>query len=823
RDNEGSLYATFKTLNFIACRVEDDSANIIFRGYIVKKLYKHNQMILQMRGIGAVLEWKFFTNSYISAEGDVASVPVGANLVLKDNDEGNPLEWSNDQWHIGDQNKALLIVDNTGSTISKTWDSSAIDVTGQDGQVGNNASTLALDADILELQEDGEFHDVAVEFTIDGDVFPDSTFLQAIEITYRFAMRLDSHNPANGVYGEVALQIKKTTTWKTKRIFVMDLPGVNDQTFWYTDTIRIEGSDAALQTYLDKIVNDYASLKGLRLVSSGNSSGNPALDEFYLHVDYISVEVFYNTSNISPLMAQITDNGVTSVTCNGIADWSTTGVSINDGFFIGENTTKVLSDLSASMGITFSIQSTLTKYIARWYKGTLGIEVLQSIILLEGIHFYEDYINNKIVIISADDFPSSGITLDSTDYEWDWEYEDDCNNYYRVEVYGSASLRVFAYAEDEDVDSPMIKQIIDETIMTVPDAQEVADAQLALWKVKRESIKIPLDGVNEDLQLGTTVELLMGRPTVYGMKSWSDIVSSVIPPGWDIRMTDTDRVHTLNQYINWYVFVESGDNEGTIYRVASSIATQPVQLVLTTTPPLNLIGDVITMYDPDYPIRMIERSKRGIGGIETIIYCGLGHSTIEEEIGSSINYALALAHKAHTYRLISSPLSSSAIITWSDVGGRVTGVEVIITAELVDGQSIDNAIDALILTHKNIASAHHNEPSDLEYSSLWEAITNVAPSKHVTYDAIEALRNSMLGINFFLHQDASADVGGYRLLDIAFPDDAKTEVFNVTVTSDDQEIEQWVTPSGIPELESLMHGIYHMHFHAYRFSGTKDV
>ncbi|KKM87753.1 hypothetical protein LCGC14_1265620, partial [marine sediment metagenome] len=26
RDNEGSLYATFKTLNFIACRVEDDSA-----------------------------------------------------------------------------------------------------------------------------------------------------------------------------------------------------------------------------------------------------------------------------------------------------------------------------------------------------------------------------------------------------------------------------------------------------------------------------------------------------------------------------------------------------------------------------------------------------------------------------------------------------------------------------------------------------------------------------------------------------------------------------------------------------------------------------
>jgi hypothetical protein len=36
-------------------------------------------------------------------------------------------------------------------------------------------------------------------------------------------------------------------------------------------------------------------------------------------------------------------------------------------------------------------------------------------------------------------------------------------------------------------------------------------------------------------------------------------------------------------------------------------------------------------------------------------------------------------------------------------------VESVITAELVDGQSIDLAIDALILTHKNIASAHHTK------------------------------------------------------------------------------------------------------------------
>jgi hypothetical protein len=37
-------------------------------------------------------------------------------------------------------------------------------------------------------------------------------------------------------------------------------------------------------------------------------------------------------------------------------------------------------------------------------------------------------------------------------------------------------------------------------------------------------------------------------------------------------------------------------------------------------------------------------------------------------------------------------------------------VESVITAEIVDGQSIDAAIDALVLTHKNISTAHHTIP-----------------------------------------------------------------------------------------------------------------
>ncbi|KKL76863.1 hypothetical protein LCGC14_2040640, partial [marine sediment metagenome] len=83
--------------------------------------------------------------------------------------------------------------------------------------------------------------------------------------------------------------------------------------------------------------------------------------------------------------------------------------------------------------------------------------------------------------------------------------------------------------------------------------------------------------------------------------------------------------------------------------------------------------------------------------------------------------------------------------------------------------------------------------------------------------------SSALGLELFLHQNASADIGTYRLLSDTFPDDAKTEVFNATITVDDQEVEQWVTIAGGLGLLFLPHGVYHLHYHAYKFSGTKDV
>src|SRR3990167_4384282 len=51
-------------------------------------------------------------------------------------------------------------------------------------------------------------------------------------------------------------------------------------------------------------------------------------------------------------------------------------------------------------------------------------------------------------------------------------------------------------------------------------------------------------------------------------------------------------------------------------------------------------------------------------------------------------------------------------------------VETVITAELVNGQSIDNAIDSLIATHAAIAAAHHTKYTDAE--ALTQAATLIS-------------------------------------------------------------------------------------------------
>lgn len=153
------------------------------------------------------------------------------------------------------------------------------------------------------------------------------------------------------------------------------------------------------------------------------------------------------------------------------------------------------------------------KYLAREFKGCHCIDPLKAVCKLEGAIWVEDHINEKIKVLKPNDFESSGVSL-TTGGVIDWEFEDPSNAVREVHVWGNSHNEVYANAKDPSINSLKSEQIIDERIMTNADAQGVADDRLALHKIKRPSIRIPLSGTNPLLVLGTYVNITFTRPTI---------------------------------------------------------------------------------------------------------------------------------------------------------------------------------------------------------------------------------------------------------------------------------------------------------------------
>ncbi|KKL95359.1 hypothetical protein LCGC14_1855380 [marine sediment metagenome] len=591
REFEGNAYIAWNTLNFRKVRIEDDSSNVIWRGYIVKKTYTHDVFTMHCMGIGIVYQWKNFTQDYILAEGKVKTVNDGAILDLKTDDEdgGDPdFTWTVDEWHL-DRDVGILLYDATDHTFNTaTWTCSAVAVANEETIAGNAASVnTPYDNDAYHGHDHtvANVIDMVQTLTMDGDNIPRTSAIKKIVIDW--AIKIQT---AGIGYAEVRIILDKDgSPYPIGNIIAMGTPLEK----WGYGHVVLEDTDAELLKFLGVDNGNYDEMGGVTVETYYSDF------DLDVWVDHIRVTISYDPIDYGTIMEQVDDNAASSITVTGM-DWDTdTKVQADDLFKFGQNTKQILSDIGNRTGLGIYIQSTLTKYIARHYKGSMCMAVLNGICELEGLHWWEDYVNDRIVVSKEADFVDSAVDLDSTDYEWDWTFEDDGNNYYRVDVFGSASLNIHAFKEDVTIDSPQTFTIINEQIVTMDDAQEVADTKFAELKTKVPSIILTVNGIQTALTVGKTVGLTMVRPTV----------------GAD-----------------------------------------------------------------DYPIRRIQKGKRGLTGIKTILYCGMGSSPIEEQLGKTIQDNVYRSQKAHTDRLISSPLSGSAHIDWTDISGRESGAVAAVNA-----------------------------------------------------------------------------------------------------------------------------------------------
>jgi hypothetical protein len=443
-------------------------------------------------------------------------------LKQDDEDAGYPdFEWDDRYW-VYNRDVGLLIQDNTQGVQLFTWDNDSLTPHDHDFTLGVVANLNTPYEEGYYIVEDGNvsyIFDAYVDLDViagGGESISDAYQLKKIAISYRFGPSL--FNLTSGESNlTIYLQIYNGTSWITIRSSYLHwatlfLSGIA----WVEQGIQDDPYEilSSLEDYLDKTGANYTSLKGIRFKMVGTCTG--LYDLGRINIDYLNVKIYYSADQISPVMDKIDDNSASWLMCSG-QDFSSNGVQAEDKFQIGENTTQILRDIISTASLSHVLNSTLTKYMARRFKGGNCMDALQSICQLEGLHWTEDHLNGVIIVAKEANFEDSGIALTSTDYEDDWSYEDNVNHYRGIWVHGNASLGIEYKIEDVASTSFKWKQVIDDTIMTVPDAKSVADELWSELATKRPSLKLTVtddDGGFSALDAMKTVDITLERPTV---------------------------------------------------------------------------------------------------------------------------------------------------------------------------------------------------------------------------------------------------------------------------------------------------------------------
>jgi hypothetical protein len=162
--------------------------------------------------------------------------------------------------------------------------------------------------------------------------------------------------------------------------------------------------------------------------------------------------------------------------------------------------------------VPFYTSTKFNLYSARNFKGSFCLDSLQKMQSLESFHWAEDHALEVITLVKPDDFEDTGVDLNRTDYDDDWEFIDKSNSINSVTVFGSAEFEISATSNEGDPDSPIHSQIIDEGVRGYSVAFEMAKAQALLFASKRPQLRLTLNGTQASLKVGEKVHITLEQP-----------------------------------------------------------------------------------------------------------------------------------------------------------------------------------------------------------------------------------------------------------------------------------------------------------------------
>ena len=723
-DFEGALYATWYNKQGTHIEVKDNTDTYYyFIGTVTDIKNYTDKMVLVCSPVGRILKKRNFKKNYIYAEGKLKSNPPYAasnNKIEVETKDDEDFTWDNDEHHQGDRDRGILLLDKTDSA-EKVWVPSSETTADDDSNDGwAAADTNAQDAVNYAVADSGLTRDASTIFALSGVKVPNGSYIQKIQIEYRFGLSCDA-----AAFGLENLRLSiynyDTPAWETVRDFTGYSSGGVENVEWFEGSLAQENTIDFLGTAaeLAKLLNTndgYDELK-LKFELVGDYS---AATDVKMIFDFFQVTIFYETADFSPVMGKITDNGASWIESTDI-DFVAKSITEDDAFLIGDNVIKIAQEAFATTGIQSIVDPNFTKYIARYFGGNAeaAIMAVQSV---EKAHLFDYYIGGvpilKLMLESSFETVSGAGVIGHTDnpitsahYAHDFHIESPDNQYKEVIVYGNSYWGVEARAQDRDPTNTSQHQltVTDDTIATYADAQEIADALLAFLKVVRKSVVVTLSGAGyETLQPGMSVYATFERPTI-------------VKTAYPIRRIE-----------------KSQGVDG-----VSGIEITTLYLGMGKTPTAERIA------------RFIENSNRTLQKIKTyrVTPSGFGGIPSSGEIDTSIaiHAAIAAAHHAK--------YTDAEAVTAMGVKGdanplhhdiwTTADTEGVITAEIVGGESIDNAIDALILDHKNLEDDHHKAVEDEAYSANWsnhDASGISGKQLHLKFDSIDKNIEGLRGL-----------------------------------------------------------------------------
>lgn len=744
---DNSVYETWQSRIDGEEIVIKDGTHVLFRGYI-KDVSGNSPLTITCEDNLGKLTWYTLpseNSDFTLFEGKINGVD-GTSISVVDTDDNDPA-FVDDQYN----NKYVIVSDATINQSNVQLERDELDYIGYsetsssyDTKTGDytdveDSITPADDDVYLEWERttlgngelgSGEKHYYQIGLALENYTIAKTSTIQKMEVKTQFTVKYYSARTIPPVTVRLISSADGDLNNKrTLQYFIATHGTVTENEYVKDYDFEIDVGASRQEWMFNKGTNYWEDgFIGVE-ISDPDTSAMMAESAFLrLYMKTLQVKIYYDTGTFDVINVPITDTTATD-TLTTETNFTSSNVAVNDTVYIGETMNTAFNNIPVGSPVdlpTLFINNgeDIESGIAQQY---VGISAYKMFTTLCDLNTYDYFIVNEttqdfIIALKEEDNELAGSTL--TGFKPIKNVQTQNNKYGSIEVWwsGQSDGENPARVSTEN-DNPKTYTVMKKDILTYSEAMSVAQDLATKYTDFHYSIELEWN-IFQELHVGYRYNF-----TIHGVEYLNQICRRV-----NIEYENGN--YNIKGYfggghtpISEKIGMKIGELENRLTTIDSLALTRKYNPLLSSVNWSNILGRP-SSYTPAG-----HHASHEVGGSDVIdvteaMISDLDHydsadfdtdfgtkSTTDLSEGTNLYYTDARVQTKIDAELVNGQSIDNAIdslITTHTADNDAhharytdTEVESVITAELVDGQSIDNAIDSLITTHTSDNDAHH--------------------------------------------------------------------------------------------------------------------